>query len=101
MTLHPYTEGTAYSYLTPRELGKLWINTRDYLISGEPNAALFRSLFDRGYFKEGWMGWGDMGGQVYHIGGVEGDVVYAIMTRYSHPDSELWVLKDAIVSAIG
>ena len=90
----------SYVDLTPRELVKLWITIREYILSSEPNSDLFRSLFTRGYFKEGWMGSGDLGGQLYHIGGVEGDTVYAIMTRYVYPDSRAWELRDALIDAL-
>lgn len=95
---YPY-EG-AYVDLTPRELVKLWITIRSFIISADKNSGLFRSLFDHDYYKEGWMYDGDLGGQVYHVGGISGDMVYAIMTRYQYEDSEVWAIKDAMAAAI-
>lgn len=90
----------SYVDFSPRELAKLWITIREYVISDEPNVDMFRSLFTRGYFKEGWMYEGLLGGQIYHVGGIEGDVMYAIMTRYMYPDQRVWELRDALVAAI-
>lgn len=95
-----YMTGTAYSYLTPRKLAKLWITIRSYILSDDLYSPLFRSLFTHGYYKEGWMYEGMLGGQVYHVGGIDGDVVYAIMTRYQYGDSRIWAIKDAIVAAV-
>ena len=96
-----YLQGSAYAYLSPRELAKLWITTRQYIISTEPNVDLFRSLFTNGYFKEGWMSDAGLGGQTYHLAGIEGDVIYAIMTGYTYPDGRVWEVRDAILAAIG
>ena len=96
----PY--GGGYADLTPRELCKLWVSIRDYICSYDVNSDMFRGLFGNGgYFKEGWMYSGMLGGQVYHVGGVKGNVVYAIMTRYQYRDSRVFQIRDAVVDAIG
>ncbi len=95
---HSY--GGAYVDITPRELVKLWITMREYILSSDANAGLFRSLFNRGYLKEGWMYNGSSMGQIYNIGGVEGDVAYAIISRYIYEDSHIWALRSAIIDAV-
>lgn len=95
---YPYSYG--YADLTPRELAKLWITVRSFIISNDTNSGLFRSLFNRGYFKEGWMESYTWSGEMYHIAGVEGDVVYAVMTRYEYGDSRVWAIRNAAIAAV-
>ena len=95
---YPYSYG--YTDITPRELAKLWITMRAFIISSDTNSGFFRSLFNRGYVKEGWMETGTWSGEMYHIAGVQGDVVYAVMTRYGYRDSQALAIKDAAIAAV-
>lgn len=92
--------GGTYVDLTPRELAKLWIGVRDYIISDGLHVGMFRGLFGNGgYFKTGDMDEAGYG-RNHHLAGVEGDVVYAIMTRYAYEDPVLWGIRDDLVRAL-
>ena len=91
----------AYADLTPRELCLLWTGIRDYLISNGPNVELHKSLYGNGaFFKDGWMYPGTWCGMMYHTGGIQGDVVYAIMTRYGKPSDVVTGLRDSLIAAL-
>ena len=92
---------SCYADVTPRELAKLWTVIASYLNSNSANAALLRDSFGQGeYYKEGWMEDGTWCGQMYHMAGVNGNVIYAIMSRWSRPTARMWNLRNAIFAAI-
>lgn len=96
-----YVNGGPYAEFTPRDLAKLWATMDDFMMNGSSNADLFKGLFGNGgFFKEGWMFSGMLGGQLYHVAGAEGDCVYAIMTGYSRPNETVWALKGALLGAL-
>lgn len=89
-----------YAMFTPRDLAKLWLTIDYYVKSGASNRGLFTGSFGQGaLYKEGWM-WGSQFGTIYHIAGIEGDVVYAVMTGYSRPSSQLWQIRRAAINAV-
>lgn len=73
-----------YATMSPRTLAKLWAVIADYTTRGGANLDLFNDAFGYGsYHKDGWMPSTSWTGCLYHSGGFEGDVVYAVMTRWN------------------
>lgn len=80
------TTSWGYADLSARDLAKLWAFIQDYLNVGTTNRSLFESRLqgsNGNHYKVGLMYPDSWSGGIYAIGGMDGDVVYAIMTTYS------------------